>query len=117
MKTTRTPHMMWGRKVYMELLDEIKKRCEGFPLYSQENVSDPTIRVKLCFPIGKAAWYISEYDSVTMIAFGYVTGLAYDEWGYVSIRELLEAKIADTFSIMIDPMFKPMKVSCLGIVR
>jgi len=43
---------------------------------------------KLFDPCSAATWWITEYDPVEKIAFGYVTGLALDEWGYTSLVEL-----------------------------
>jgi hypothetical protein len=50
-------------------------------------------------------------------AFGYVVGLACDEWGYVSVSELLETKVAKVFPIMSDTTFVPLVASALGIER
>jgi Protein of unknown function (DUF2958) len=36
---------------------------------------------------GSGTWYLTEYDGKD-IAFGYVTGLVENEWGYVSLSEL-----------------------------
>ncbi len=67
---------------------------ENSPLYSQEGNSNPLIIVKLFDTFGSATWYLTEYNPVDKIAFGYVVGLANDEWGYVSIDELEEIKHA-----------------------
>ena len=42
---------------------------------------------KLFDPCGSATWYLTEYDSVEKIAFGFVCGLQVDEFGYVSLAE------------------------------
>jgi hypothetical protein len=60
---------------------------KDYPLYSQEHESDPLIIVKLFDPVGSATWYLTEYDPVEKIAFGYV-GLQVDGFGYVSLIEL-----------------------------
>jgi len=61
---------------------------EKNPLYSQEECEDKIIIAKLFDTFGSATWYLTEYNPSEKIAFGYVTGLMQDEWGYVSITEL-----------------------------
>jgi hypothetical protein len=61
---------------------------EKYPLYSQENNKDQLIIAKLFDTFGSATWYLTEYNPTDNIAFGYVTGLIQDEWGYLSIEEL-----------------------------
>jgi len=61
---------------------------EKYPLYSQEESSDKLIIAKVFDSFGSATWYLTEYNPTDKIAFGYVTGLGGDEWGYVSIDEL-----------------------------
>ena len=63
-----------------------------YPLRSQEANKDPLVLAKVFDTLGSATWYLTELDADEMIAFGYVTGLAYDEFGYVSITELEEIK-------------------------
>lgn len=53
--------------------------------YANEN---PIVIAKFFDPVGSATWYATEYDVETNICYGYVTGLAYDEWGSFSITEL-----------------------------
>lgn len=101
----------------MAVRKELTKRCERYPLYSQENVPDPTVCAKLFFPVGSATWYITEYNPATDIAFCYVVGLGTDEWGYVYIPELTAVKLAGVFSIEVDLYFDPTPASKLGIPR
>ncbi len=61
---------------------------KDFPLYSQENEKDPMVLAKFFDPCGSATWYVTEFDAIERIAFGYVTGLHCDEFGYTSIDEL-----------------------------
>ena len=61
---------------------------ENHQLYSQESNSDPLVITKLFDTYGSATWYLTEYNPVDKIAFGYVVGLGTDEWGYVSTNEL-----------------------------
>ncbi|MES2188731.1 MAG: DUF2958 domain-containing protein [Pseudomonadota bacterium] len=95
----------------MKISDEIKKRCEQYPLYSQEKVVDQIFCAKLFFPMTSAVWYIAEYNPVTFEAYGYVMGLGDDEWGYFSIAELVEVKLAGVFSIELDLAFSPTRSS------
>jgi hypothetical protein len=99
----------------MKIQDEIKRRCEQYPLYSQEKVVDQIFSAKLFFPIGSAVWYIAEYNPVTFEAYGYVMGLGDDEWGYFSVAELLEIKLAGVFSIELDLTFSPTRSSEIEI--
>jgi hypothetical protein len=61
---------------------------KDFPLYSQEKNADPLVGVKLFHAFGAGTLYLTECDPEGKRAFGYVTGLGGDEWGYVSIDEL-----------------------------
>ena len=67
---------------------EFEALFKDYPLYSQEEAEDPIVIVKLFDPCGSASWWLTEYDPRENIAFGYVTGLVADEWGYVSLGEL-----------------------------
>lgn len=70
------------------ITEEFEKLFIEYPLYTQENEKDPLVLAKLFDPVGSATWFLTEYDPVEKIAFGYVTGLAHDEFGYVSLVEL-----------------------------
>ena len=74
------------------ITEEFEELFKDYPLYSQEKKSDPKVIAKLFDPAGSATWYLTEYDPVEKIAFGYVTGLQVDEWGYTSITELESIK-------------------------
>ena len=67
---------------------EFKKLFENYPFCSQVSSKNPIVIVKLFDTYGSATWYLTEYSSIENTAFGYVTGLAYDEWGYISLNEL-----------------------------
>lgn len=101
----------------MQLHNELQKRCEKYPLYSQEHVKDPIVCAKLFFSISRATWYVTEYNPVTQIAFGYVKGLMHDEWGYISIPELQSVKLANVFSVEVDLYFEAQPASRLGFAR
>lgn len=58
----------------------------------QSQSKDPIIIAKFFDPCGSATWYATEYDPENKICFGYVAGLAFDEWGSFSIPELESIK-------------------------
>ena len=83
-------------------------RLKDFPLYSQEKNADPVIGVKLFHAFGSGTWYLTEYDPEQKLAFGYVTGLGVDEWGYVSLDELAAINLVPGIpSIEVDLFFSP----------
>lgn len=61
-----------------------------YPLYSQDGQGfNAEVAVKFFY--GPATWYITEGDKRedgSWLLFGYVTGLAEDEWGYINSSEL-----------------------------
>lgn len=74
--------------------DYIPKDSQIPALYKQESAGgNAIVHIKLFFPAGSATWYLTEYDPVEKIAFGWVTGLGTDELGYVSITELEELRV------------------------
>ncbi len=72
----------------------------------QSQTADPIIVAKFFDPCGSATWYATEYDKENKIAFGYVTGLAFDEWGTFSITELESIKRPFGLGIERDLYFK-----------
>ncbi len=70
---------------------------------------------KLFAPAGSATWYLTEYDPIEKIAFGYVIGLQTDEWGHVSLTELESIQRPFGLTIEGDLYFvqKPLS-ECLG---
>jgi Protein of unknown function (DUF2958) len=103
----------------MNIRSEVETRLKDHPLYSQEGESDPTIYCKLFHAYGAGTWYLSEYDGKD-IAFGYVTGLVADEWGYVAISELEALHFAGSLPrIECDLCFEPtpfFKLRIMGLV-
>ena len=83
---------------------ELEKRFAE--IGDQSQVSDPIIGAKFFNPCGSATWYATEYDAENQICFGYVTGLAFDEWGTFSIPELESIKLPFGLSIERDLYFK-----------
>lgn len=68
------------------------KQLEKVPdLYSQENVKDKKIYLKLF--LGSWTWYIAEIDHKNYdTMFGYVISPMGSEWGYISLKELIGLK-------------------------
>lgn len=85
----------------------LEERFEKIGCQSQS--SDPIIIAKFFDPCGSATWYATEYDAENKIAFGYVTGLAFDEWGTFSITELESIKRPFGLGIERDIYFKEKK--------
>ena len=82
----------------------LEERFEKIGYQSQS--ADPIIVAKFFDPCGSATWYATEYDAENKIAFGYVTGLAFDEWGTFSITELESIKRPFGLGIERDLYFK-----------
>lgn len=72
----------------------------------QSELESPIVIAKFFDPCGAATWYAIEYNPETNICFGYVTGLAFDEWGTFSISELESIKRPFGISIERDIHFK-----------
>lgn len=89
-------------------------RLKDFPLYSQEKSRDPLVGVKLFHAFGAGTWYLTEYDQEEQLAFGYVTGLAFDEWGYVSLIEMADITFHGVPSIEVDVFFSPRPMSTIA---
>jgi hypothetical protein len=56
---------------------------------------------------GSGTWYVTEYNPKTKIGFGYVTGLACDEWGSFSIEEMQQIYKFGKPCIEFDLYFRP----------
>jgi hypothetical protein len=77
------------------------------PLRAQDGAGEnATVYVKLFDPCGSATWFLTEWDSGEE-AFGFCTGLQFDEWGYVSLRELAFLSGAFGIGIEIDTWLCP----------
>ncbi len=78
------------------------------PLYAQEGKGDhAVVHVKLFDPCGSASWYLLEWDEALDAAFGYITGLEDDEFGYVALDELALLRGALGLGIELDTGFLP----------
>jgi hypothetical protein len=93
------------------LIDEVASRLKDYPPYSQEGRDDPIVACKLFNAFGSGTWYLTEYDPTDHVAFGFVTGLQVDEWGYVSIDELSGLKKGGVPMIEVDLHFSPVSFS------
>ncbi len=92
-----------------KLIDTAKRTMAAYPLYSQEEVEDKVVVMKLFDTFGEGVWYVVEYDPEDELIFCYVTGLVEDEWGYTSVRELAELTLRKTGTpfIEVDRHFTP----------
>jgi len=91
----------------MELLpNELREKLP--PLYSQENVPDPLVHLKLFTADANWTWYVTEGspEGDDFIFFGYVIGLE-KEWGYFALSELAAARGPLGLPIERDLYFKP----------
>lgn len=70
----------------MLLTKEILKKFEK--VGDQSEVSDPLIIAKFFNPCGGQTWWLSEYWPDDKIFYCYVTGMAFDEWGTISLDEI-----------------------------
>ena len=63
---------------------------EQNPAPKSDKPEDPMVIAKLFDAFGSATWWVTEYDRTKRITFGFVTGLAFDEWGSASVDEMAE---------------------------
>jgi hypothetical protein len=98
--------------VTMKLITpEFEALFADYPFYSQENEKDPLVVAKLFDPCGSATWYLTEYNQDEKTAFGFVTGLVCDEFGYVSLEELEGIERPFGLTIERDLYFSPARLS------
>ena len=83
---------------------------------ARARVTNPMVIVKLFDFAGSGTWYITEYDPEERIAFGYVTGLFEDEWGYISIDELTDITWNGVPRIEIDRYFNPSVTNIVAMI-
>lgn len=86
---------------------ELEKRFAEVGDQSQS--SNPLIITKFFAPSHSATWYATELDVENQICFGYVTGLAFDEWGTFSIQELESLKLPFGLHVERDRFFKEIR--------
>ena len=83
-------------------------------LYSQEDVPDPVVHVKLFTPSSGWTWLLTEYDPAQQLAFGYAHDASYPdgaELGYVSIEELESLRLNGIPAVERDLWFQPKPLS------
>lgn len=80
----------------LSITKEIEKKFEKRPLGSQEGKGlDAEVLVKFFNPYGAGTWIITEaekQENGDWLMFGYCHILEW-EWGYVSLKELIETKV------------------------
>jgi hypothetical protein len=98
------------------ITSEFEQLFNKYPLYSQEQEKDPFVIAKLFDPVGSATWFLTEYNPVDKIAFGYVAGLTADEFGYTSLIELEDIKRPFGLTIERDLYFQQKRLSeCVAL--
>ena len=80
------------------------------PLYSQENVEDPFVRVKIFDPCGSWTWFLTEWDPEQNLAFGLVKGHEI-ELGYINLEELSEFAGRFKIGLELDMWWTPCRLS------
>ena len=63
---------------------------ERNPAPKSNDSDDPIVIAKLFDAWGSGTWWVTEYNAAARCTFGFVTGLAYDEWGSASVDEMAE---------------------------
>lgn len=82
------------------------------PAPASTSEDDPVVIAKLFDAFGSATWWLTQYDPAERIAFGFVTGLQFDEWGSVSLDELAELIGGGGIArIEVDLHFRPQPLS------
>lgn len=103
----------------MDIVKDCERLMKNYSYGSQDTKEDPTIIVKLFDCCGSWTWYLTEYEPIEKIAFGYVSKLVgnweFDEWGWVSIQELSQLKLWPIKRIERDIHFKPKPFSQLKL--
>ena len=77
----------------MKLMTKELEKEFAKPQTPQYSADSPICIAKFFNPCGSQTWWATEYNSKDRIFFGFVTGMAYDEWGYFSLTELEELKV------------------------
>lgn len=90
---------------------ELEARFKEFE--EEQTLENPIFVAKFFNPVGSQTWYASTYDSKTNTCYGYVTGMAYDEFGYFSIDELEALRLPYGARIERDEFFDVMSFELL----
>ncbi len=94
-----------------EILERFKKT--GF----QDTGENPLIIAKFFNPAGSGTWYATEYDPEERKFFGFVTGLAFDEWGYFSLDEMQSVTLQMGLGIERDILFEPTRANDIPEIK
>ena len=86
MNNHNNDNLLLEENAYQLITPVLKSRF--LELGSQNDTDNPIIVAKYFNPMGSATWYAIEYIPEQEVCYGYVTGMAYDEFGYFSIQEL-----------------------------
>ena len=101
------------------LTEEIKKRLEEFPLYSQEGLEGKTIILcKFFAPVCPFTWYVTEGEKVgnDYRFFGLVINNYFEkEWGYFMLSELESIRFSGGLGIERDIYFEECKIKDLNL--
>lgn len=101
------------------LTQELKKRLERFPLYSQEELKNEKIVIcKFFAPVGAFTWYVTEAEKVDddYRFFGLVINNYFEkEWGYFMLSELESIKLPFGLRIERDMYFKECRLGDLKL--
>lgn len=113
------PHKFLTTPEAVEAYTYIPEDVELPDLYDTEDVpaEEKCVVVKLFLPSTPWTWLITESSSENPdICFGYVVsgfGPGFNEWGYINLAELREARNKQGLPIERDIHFKPMKFADL----
>ena len=105
------------RQLSVENLESI---LNGSPLYSQENLLDKAkILAHFFIPFTDCNWLITEaerQEDGDWLMFGYCHITDW-EWGYVSLKELLDIKIRNILSVQIKDESKGKSIERFFLMR
>lgn len=95
---------MWGKCSPEQLAKKIPAR-----LYDQSEIKTSKQIVYAHFFIGGSDWWVTEYDPVEDLGFGFAClngDTQNSEWGYIPISELREIKIMGAIEVDFDKFWK-----------
>ena len=79
-------------------------------LYSQEDVDDPQVSVRIWHPCSDWYWYPLEMSLEDGLFFGWVKGFE-GELGYFSVAEFKDVEDHTGLPFLVDETFQPMSLS------
>ena len=100
------------------LTPQLEETLRDFPLYSQDSKGDKALCLAI-FALGSTRWFIieGERQGDDYVLYGIVTGLHYDEYGYMSLKELSELAIDvgefGKLQVRMQPNFTPVELGRL----